>query len=569
MIKRFVSYYKPHIRLFVLDLICAFAVALCDLIYPIIAKNIINIYVPEQNLRLLLVCAAALLVIYTVKALLSYVIEYWGHVVGVRIQGDMRAEMFDKLERLPFSYFDENKTGSIMSRMINDLMDISELAHHGPEDAFLSVIMLAGSFVMLAGINIWLCLIVFAALPFIILFAVKTRRRMQEAFRKSREEIAQVNAGVESAISGMRVSRAYTAREYENRKFEQSNGRFIQARCRAYKTLGLFFSGMGLFSDLLYLLVLVAGGLFFYYGVINIGEFTAFLLYITMFLKPINRLVSLFEQMQNGMTGFERFWQVMDLPVEQDEPGAADAGELRGEIEFRNVSFAYSAENKEVISNLSIKVPQGKTVALVGQSGGGKTTLCHLIPRFYELDGGSILIDGADIRSFTRDSLSRNIGMVAQDVFLFNGTIAENIAYARPDASQQEIEAAARAASIHDYIQSLPQGYNTGVGERGVKLSGGQKQRIAIARVFLKNPPIIILDEATSALDNVTEHEISRSLESLCRGRTCIVVAHRLSTVRNADRIIVLGENGIEEQGTQEELVAMGGVYARLNGDLR
>ena len=567
MIKRFISYYKPHKKLFIIDMICALIVALCDLIYPVIARNIINVYVPNQQLRLLIIWIVVLLAIYVAKAFLNYVIQYWGHIVGVRIQGDMRAEMFDKLERLPFSYFDNNKTGSIMSRMINDLMDISELAHHGPEDAFLSVIMLIGSFIMLASINIWLCLIVFSLLPFIILFAVKTRGKMRGAFKKSREEIAEVNAEAESAISGMRVSRAYNARSWENSKFARSNKRFINARSEAYKRMGIFFSGLGLFSDVLYLVVLAAGGLFFYFKLIDIGDFTAFLLYITMFLKPINRLVSLFEQLQNGMTGFERFCAVMDEPIEDDAPDAIDAGILKGDIEFKSVSFAYPSNNKQVLDSLDISIPSGRTVALVGESGGGKTTMCHLIPRFYEIGAGSITVDGKDIRSYTRDSLRRNIGMVAQDVFLFNGSVAENIGYGKAGATQQEIEAAAKAASIHDYIMSLPEGYATNVGERGVKLSGGQKQRISIARVFLKDPPILILDEATSALDNATEREISRSLSELCKGRTCLIVAHRLSTVRNADEIIVVGPDGVKERGTHSELMALGGVYASLHYD--
>lgn len=568
MIRRFISYYKPHKKLFIIDMICAFIVALCDLIYPVIARDIINVYVPNQQLQLLITWVIVLLIIYVVKAILNYVIQYWGHIVGVRIQGDMRAEMFDKLERLPFSYFDNNKTGSIMSRMINDLMDISELAHHGPEDAFLSVIMLVGSFIMLAGINLWLCLIVFAVLPFIVLFAVKTRKGMNDAFKKSREEIAEVNSEAESAISGMRVSRAYTAREYENGKFKRSNGRFIKARSNAYKQMGIFFSGMGLFSDVLYLLVLAAGGLFFYFGIIDIGDFTAFLLYITMFLKPINRLVSLFEQIQNGMTGFERFCAVMDQPNEEDQKDAVDAGVLKGDISFKNVSFAYPLNEQQlVLKGVNIDIPQGKTVALVGESGGGKTTMCHLIPRFYEIGEGSITVDGRDIRQYTRDSLRRNIGMVAQDVFLFNGTVAENIGYGKAGATLEEIQEAAKAASIHDYIMTLPDGYNTGVGERGVKLSGGQKQRISIARVFLKNPPILILDEATSALDNATEREISRSLAELCKGRTCLIVAHRLSTVRNADEIIVVGRDGVKERGTHESLIEAGGIYASLHKD--
>ena len=568
LVKRFIAYYKPHRNLFAIDMACAFIVAVCDLFYPIIAGNIIDDYVPNQNLRMLLIWSGVLLGIYLLKAVLNYIIQYWGHVVGVRIQGDMRRDMFRHMQKLPFAFFDENKTGTLLSRMVNDLQDVSELAHHGPEDLFLSLIMLVGSFIILAGTDLLLTVIIFAFLPVMVFVAAKLRRGMQDAFRATRVEVGEVNANVETAIAGMRVSRSYTAASHENRKFDSANERFKAARGRAYREMGKFNSSMTLFNDLLYLVVLLAGGLFFYYKRISIGDFTKYILFITMFLKPINRLVSIFEQLQNGMTGFQRFIEIMDQKDETDT-GTISAESLKGDIAFDHVSFRYEnsdaadAESK-VIHDLSLRIAPGKTVALVGPSGGGKTTICNLIPRFYEADAGVISIDGIDIRDLTRESLRRNIGIVAQDVFLFNGTIRENIAYGNLDATEEEIIEAAKKAHIHDYIMTLDHGYETGVGERGVKLSGGQKQRISIARVFLKNPSILILDEATSALDNATEMLIQQALNDLSKGRTCIVVAHRLSTIRNADEIIVLTRDGIAERGTHAELIAAGGIYAGL-----
>lgn len=568
LVKRFVSYYKPHRKLFAIDMACAFIVAVCDLFYPIIAGNIIDDYVPNQNLRLLLTWSGVLLGIYLVKAALNYVIQYWGHIVGVRIQGDMRRDMFRHMQKLPFAFFDENKTGTLLSRMVNDLQDVSELAHHGPEDLFLSLIMLVGSFIILAGTDLLLTVIIFAFLPVMVFVASKLRKGMQEAFRATRVEVGEVNANVETAIAGMRVSRSYTAASHENRKFDSANERFKLARGRAYREMGKFHSSMTLFNDLLYLIVLVAGGLFFFYGRISIGDFTKYILFITMFLKPINRLVNIFEQLQNGMTGFQRFVEIMDQKDETDT-GTIEADALRGNIVFDHVSFRYENSDardveSKVIHDLSMHIEPGKTVALVGPSGGGKTTICNLIPRFYEADEGTISIDGVDIRDLTRESLRRNIGIVAQDVFLFNGSIRENIAYGNLDATDEEIVEAAKKAHIHDYIMTLDHGYDTGVGERGVKLSGGQKQRISIARVFLKNPSILILDEATSALDNATEMLIQQALNDLSHGRTCIVVAHRLSTIKNADEIIVLTKDGITERGTHEALIAAGGMYAKL-----
>ena len=569
MIKRFISYYKPHWKLFCADMFCAFLVAVADLFYPIIAKNMINDYVPNKNLRLLLIWGGVLLAIYCVKAGLNYFIQYYGHIVGVRMQADMRRDVFKRLQKLPFSFFDENKTGTIMSRIVNDLMDISELAHHGPEDLFLSVVLLIGSFVMLSTINLPLTLIIFSLLPFIVFFAVKMRRKMHHAFLRTREEIAEVNASIENSIAGIRVSRAYTAGEHEERKFEVRNQNFQKARAAAYKVMGLFFSGMDLFMDILYLVVLVAGGVFFFYGKINVGEFAAYLLYINMFLNPVKRLVSFFEQFQNGMTGFKRFEEIMAEQEEPEAPDALEVDQLSGVIDFEDVSFRYESssgdvERDMVISHLSMHIDKGKTVALVGPSGGGKTTLCHLIPRFYEVTDGIIRIDGYDITGLSRFSLRKNIGMVAQDVFLFTGTIRENIAYGNLDATDEEIIEAAKKANIHDFIMTTEKGYDTYIGERGVKLSGGQKQRISIARVFLKNPSILILDEATSALDNATEMLIQNALEELAVGRTSIIVAHRLSTIKNADEIIVLTDEGIQERGTHEELIRQNGMYAQL-----
>lgn len=566
MLKRFISYYKPHIALFSFDMFCAVMVAACDLFYPLIAKSIINDYVPNQNIRMLMIWSAVLLGIYLLKWLLNFIINYYGHIVGVRMQADMRRDLFIHLEKMPFSFFDKNKTGSVMSRLINDLNDVSELGHHGPENLFLSVLMLIGSFVMLTSINVELTLIVFAAIPIIILFAVLMRTGMLNAFRRSREQLAEINANIETAISGIRVTKAYTSEPHETKKFEKENGLFVKIRSKALFELGKFHSSMTFFSDFLYLIVLVSGGFFFYFGKIDIGEFAAYLLYISMVLNPINRFISLFEQMQEGMTGFKRFIEIMDYPEEKDRPNAVNIESSEGNIEFENVGFSYEGENEnEIISNLCLSVKAGKTVALVGPSGGGKTTLCHLIPRFYEINSGRITLDGRDIRDITRYSLRQNIGIVSQDVFLFNGTIRENIAYGKLDANDEEIIEAAKKANIHDYIMSLKDGYNTGVGERGVKLSGGQKQRISIARIFLKNPSVLILDEATSALDNATEMMIQQSLDKLAQGRTVIVVAHRLSTVKNADEIVVINRDGIAEKGTHEMLMKKeDGIYKNL-----
>ncbi|MCH5165556.1 MAG: ABC transporter ATP-binding protein [Clostridiales bacterium] len=566
MLKRFVKYYKPHKKLFIIDMLCAFTISALNLVYPYVTKEIINNYVPNRMMTMLLSAAGFLLGFYLLKAGLNYFMHSWGHIVGVRMQADMRKELFSHLQKLPFAYFDDNKTGVIMSRMTNDLFQVSELAHHGPEDVFLSLITLVGAFVVLATMNIYLALIVFAFIPFIVLYAILMRKRMNRVYKQSRIAQAEINADIESAISGMRVSRAYNAEAHECEKFDHGNGEFVKCRTKQFKVLGEFHSSMTFFTDFLYFSVLLVGGLFFYYGKINVGDFTAFVLYISTLITPIRTLVTIYDQIQEGATGFKRFCDIMDEQPEAESPNALSPDTLTGNIVFDNVTFGYKSADDEakVIRDFSLTIPAGKTVALVGPSGGGKSTLCHLIPRFYEIESGKITVDGYNLGDLSRFVLRKNIGIVQQDVFLFNGTIKENIAYGDFTASDEDIIQAAKRANIHDYITSLPDGYETNVGERGVKLSGGQKQRVSIARAFLKNPPILILDEATSALDNMTEMLIQDALFKLSEGRTTLVVAHRLSTVKNADEIIVITQNGVEERGTHEKLMALGGIYKTL-----
>ena len=563
MLKRFCTYYKPHLKIFTADMAAAFLLSVCTMIYPLITRQMLIDFIPNREVKLLVIWAAVLLGIYLVKYFLNYFVTYYGHVMGVDMQATMRRDVFSHLETLPLSYFDDNKTGTIMSRIINDLMDVSELAHHGPEDLFLSIVMLVGSFIVMGSIYMPLTLIIYSLLPFMVFFALKKQKKMKDAFAASKKEVGEVNATLENSISGIRVSKAYTNSEREKELFERGNSRFVGARSLAYKAMAEFYSGMNLGMDVLRVAMYVAGGLFVFYGKIDIADFTAFSLYISLFISPIERLVGFIEQYQNGMTGFRRFIEIMDCKPESDKPGASLLENVKGDVSFENVSFSYP-DGKKVLDGLSFDIEAGKTLALVGPSGGGKTTICHLIPRFYEVCGGRITIDGHDTRDVTLESLRKNIGIVSQDVFLFDSTIYDNIAYGCPDATREQIERASELANISDYIASLPEGYDTLVGERGVRLSGGQKQRIAIARVFLKNPPILILDEATSALDNVTEMLIQKSLSELCMGRTTIVVAHRLTTVKNADEILVITDDGIAERGTHTGLLEYGGIYAGL-----
>ena len=565
-VRRFFRYYRPHKKLFLIDLVCSFTISMCNMFYPMIARNIMNDYVPNGNLRLLIVWAIALAGIYALKSILTYIVGCWGHILGVRIQGDMRRDLFHHIETLPFSFFDENKTGNVMSRIVNDLFEVSELAHHGPEDMFNSFISIIGALIMLFLINPWLSLIVFCYVPFMIFFAAKARGKMNRAFDESRKTVAALNAEIESSISGVRVTKAYNAEEREGEKFDNVNTAFKKARSRSYRAMGGFQAGMAAFNDFLYLLALVSGGLLFYFGKITAPDFTAFILYITMLLTPIRTLVSLFEQIQDGLTGFKRFCELMDTPPEY-EPENPVSELPDGDVVFENVTFGYKTQDgngANVLNGVSFTVKRGRTVALVGASGGGKTTVCHLLPRFYLRDGGEIKIGNVDINDVSTAMLREKIAVVQQDVFLFAGSVRDNIVYGSPDKTEEEMIQAAKRANIHDFVMSLPNGYDTEVGERGVKLSGGQKQRISIARAFLKDPSILILDEATSALDNMTEMQIQSALSELSSGRTTIVVAHRLSTVKNADEILVLTAGEIVQRGTHEQLVAQGGLYADL-----
>ncbi len=568
MIRRFLSYYKEHLALFSVDMFAAVAVAACGLFYPTVARKIINEYVYDDTPRRLIIWAFVLLGIYLFKALCNYFIGYYGHVIGIRIQASMRRDLFRKYESLPFSYFDKNKTGDLLSRLVGDLFDVSELVHHGPENLLLSVLMLVGSFVILVRINLTLTLIMFAVIPFIVLFTFLSRSAMHKAMSASRAQIAAVNASVETSISGIRETKSYVAEQFELEKFDRENSLFVKHRRSAMFALGIFDSGMQLLSDILYLVIIAVGGLFLYYGKIDAGDFAAFVLYISMFLNPIHRFVSLFEQLQEGMTGFSRFCQVMDLPDEEDL-GTTVLDDVKGEIRFEDVSFRYESEDgdteeRTVLSHMNLSVKPGQTLALVGPSGGGKTTVCHLIPRFYNVNEGKITLDGVDVMDIRLSSLRSAIGIVSQNIFLFDGSIRDNIAYGTPGATDEEVVAAAKKANIDEFVSGLEKGYDTQVGERGIRLSGGQKQRVAIARIFLKNPKLLILDEATSALDNATEMQIQASLEELSRGRTVIVVAHRLSTVKNADEIVVLDNTGIVEQGTHKGLLARDGAYKKL-----
>ncbi|MER1992961.1 MAG: ABC transporter ATP-binding protein [Eubacteriales bacterium] len=563
MLKRFVAYYRPYRKLFCMDMGAALLVAVIGVVYPIITRTMLNTLIPERQYTMILVYGLVLLALYFVKMCLNYFIQYEGHMMGTYMQARMRSDMFAHLETLPYSFYDTHETGKIMTRMTNDLFEVSELAHHGPENIIISVLSVVFAFVYLSTINVPLTLIVFACVPFLLVISLKLRRKMRKAFRDTRSAVAEINASMESSISGIRVTKAFTNAEKEKEKFEIGNGMFQKARRAAYSAMGRFHSGNTFVTDIFNVVVLIAGGIFLYNGQIRFGDYSAFIVSVNMFINPVMTLINFMEQFENGITGFERFCEIMDEKPETDSPDAVDAGQLEGRIEFRNVSYAYD-EDKNVLRHVNLTIEQGKTFALVGPSGGGKTTICHLIPHFYDVLSGEILLDGKEIHTLTLESVRRNIGIVQQDIYLFNDTMKENIRYGKLDATDEEIIGAAKRANIHDYIMSLPEGYETKIGERGVRLSGGQKQRLSIARVFLKNPPILILDEATSALDNTTEILIQQALDELCRGRTTLVVAHRLSTIKNADEIAVVSDGRIVEQGTHDELMKLHGQYYEL-----
>ena len=567
MLFRLFRYFRPYKKLLALDLFCAFFLSAFDLFYPTITSKIIDTYIPGRMLRELVFWLSFLLVCYLLKAACKNVVIYYGHAMGVRIQTDMRRQVFQKLQELPFSYFDRNKTGVIMSRIVGDLQDISEFTHHGPEEVFITAVTLIGSFAILSRSSLPLTLIIFAIFPLIVLAAVWKKRKMNRAFAQMRRTVGEMNAELESSIAGIRVSRAFTGEAHESHRFERANQTFRQSREYGYRAMGEYYTLLYFLTDILYWATLTGAAFFTYSGAITAGMLVQYILYVTLFMNSTRRLVDFAEMYEMGMTGFARFLEIMDCDSEREVPGAPALPPVRGDIRFRDVSFAYAGdeeERKAVLRHLDLTVEAGQKVAIVGPSGSGKTTLCHLIPRFYDTTAGQILVDGADITQVDLSSLRRQVGIVQQDVFLFPGSFRENIAYGDFDATPEQIEEAAKRANIHDFILAQPQGYDTLVGERGVRLSGGQKQRIAIARVFLKDPAILILDEATSALDNATELMIQQALDELCRGRTTLIVAHRLSTIQGADKIVVLTEEGIQEEGSHRELLERDGLYAQL-----
>ena len=563
MLKRFLNYYKPHMKLLVLDMLAALTIALIGMVYPLVTNQMLNVFIPGKMYGTIVIAGIMVLILYIVRMLLRYFMQYYGHLIGVRMQAQMRRDLFSHLQKLPFRFFDNHETGRIMTRLTSDLFEVCELAHHGPENLLICSAMILLSFGYLLSINWMLTLIVFACVPILVVVTIRFRKPMMKAFDDRRKSNAIINASVESSITGIRVTKAYTNSQREMDKFEVGNEKFVDASRRTYNAMAKFFASTHFITDVFNVIILIAGGLFLYDGRISFGDYSTFIISVNLFINPVTTLIQFVEQLQNGISGFRRFHELMEEQPEVEAKDAIELESVEGVVEFKNVTYAYDT-TKEVLHNVDLRLEKGCKLALVGPSGGGKTTLCHLLPNFYRIEEGSIEIDGTDIRQLSLSSLRRNIGIVQQDVFLFVGSIRDNIMYGRPDATEEEMMEAAKRANIHDYIMTLPNGYDTQIGERGVKLSGGQKQRLSIARVFLKDPAILILDEATSALDNTTEVLIQQALDELCKGRTTLVVAHRLSTIRNADEIAVVLDGRITERGTHWELIDRGGTYKEL-----
>lgn len=568
LVKRFLPYYKNYRGTLVLDLFCAALTTVCELVLPMIVRQVTDL--ATQNIAgltigFILKCTGLYLVLRIIDTLANYYMASVGHIMGAKIESDMRRDFFSHLQKLSFTYYDSAKVGTLMSRITNDLFDITEFSHHCPEEFFIAGIKIIASFIILCTMNIPLTIIVFAVIPVMVVVLAHYQRKMKAGFRESRTQIGELNSQVEDSLLGIRVVKSFAKEDYEQEKFNKGNQLFLKVKEKVYKVMGAFQSCTRLFDGIMYIIVVAVGAVFLKFGQINAGDYVAYLMFVTTLMTSVRRIVEFSEQFQRGMTGIERFSEVLDVePDIKDQKDARELKNVKGEIEFNNVSFSYNAEKGEVIKGLSLKVKAGESIALVGPSGGGKTTLCSLIPRFYDTTDGEITIDGVNVKSVTLKSLRENIGTVAQDVYLFSGSIRENIAYGKQGATDDEIIAAAKLAGADEFISELPDGYDSYVGERGIMLSGGQKQRISIARVFLKNPPILILDEATSALDNESEKLVQSSLERLAKGRTTLTIAHRLTTIKNADRILVLTDNGIEESGSHRELMDKGGLYSNL-----
>ena len=568
VLRRLAGYYRPYLKVFWTDMFFAFVSAVAALVIPLVVRYVPSTIVDMEAGRaqeMIIKLGLFMLALVLVQWYSNYYISNYGHVMGAKIEYDMRAQIFDHYQKMSFSFYDEQKVGQLMSRVTSDLFDITELLHHGPENVAISFIKIIGAFVILMSINGYLVIAAFVLIPVMLVFAYACNRRMKRAFKKNREKIAEINSQIEDNLSGIRAVKSFANEDVENEKFKAGNDGFLAAKKNSYFYMGQYHSGLTAFTTMIQVLVILFGGLMVTRGVVNVTDLVTFLLYINVFTDPVKTLIDFTEQFQNGYSGYERFIQMLDIaPDIKDAPDAAELKQVRGDICFEDVSFQYSKENDAVLHHINLNVPAGQYVALVGPSGIGKTTLCSLIPRFYEATAGRITIDGQDIRSLRLKSLRDNIGMVQQDVYLFAGTVYDNIAYGKPGASREEVMQAARNANAHAFIMELPNGYDTDIGQRGIKLSGGQKQRLSIARVFLKNPPVLIFDEATSALDNESEKVVQESLEKLAQNRTTFVIAHRLTTIRNAQKILVLTEHGIEEQGTHEELMEKNGIYAGL-----